>query len=234
MKTTKIIILLLGIFLIGFPQAALAKKDHIIGGPFAYIRKLIHKFDAPRKQEPPGLQRLQGPPGPEGPQGPAGAEGPQGPPGPEGPQGLAGTQGPQGPAGPEGPQGLTGPEGPQGPAGILDKYMKTSDEIPYYTEGKVIVYCDNIPDDVAINGSSYSYWDSAARGIEAPATSYNDVLRPVCTYYGEDDPGPGLENKTCQPGQLPIGWQLIQHKYNQRAYSHVVLNVMCVYAPDAQ
>jgi hypothetical protein len=93
---------------------------------------------------------------------------------------------------------------------------------------RFIVYCDNIPDDVAISGNAYTYWGED----QLQGYGYNDVQRPVCTYYGEDDPGPGLEAMTCQQGELPIGWQFIQHPNNNRRDAHVVLNVMCIYAPD--
>jgi hypothetical protein len=184
MKFIKIMIILIGIFFIGFQQVALAKKDHVPGKPFAFLFNLIKQFDNNKS-----------------------------------------TPGPQGPPGPE------GPVGPEGSAGILEKYMKVIEVSPYDTPGPFIVYCNNIPDDVAISGNAYTYWDTSG-GF--PVITYNDVLRPVCTYYGEDDPEPGLKTMTCQPGELPIGWQLIQHPYNNKPYAHVVLNVICIYAPDTQ
>ena len=199
MKFIKIMIVLIGIFFIGFPQVALAKKYHVPRKPFAFFLNLIKQFDHNRSTPEP-----QGPPGPAGPQGPPGPAGPQGPP---------------------------GPVGPQGSAGILEKYMKINEVSPYdSTSDRFIVYCDNIPDDVAISGNAYTYWGED----QFQGTSYNDVLRPVCTYYGEDDPGPGLEAMTCQPEELPIGWQFIQHPNNRRFNAHVVLNVMCIFAPDTQ
>jgi hypothetical protein len=97
MKFIKIMILLIAIFLIGYPQVALAKKDHVPGKPFAFLRYLIKNFN--NTKSTPGPQGLPGPAGPEGPQGPVG---------------------PQGPAGPEGPQGI---EGPAGPTGIANVYI---------------------------------------------------------------------------------------------------------------
>ena len=198
MKFIKVMIVLIGIFFIGFPQAALAKKDHVPGRPFAFLFNLIKQFDN-NKSTP----------------------GPQGPPGPAGPQGPQGSAGPQGPA------------GPQGSAGILEKYMKVHEVMPYRTSSSFIVYCDNIPDDVAISGNAYTYLATPG-GNELQGTTYNDVLRPVCTYYDEDDPEPGLNAMTCQPGELPIGWQFIQHPMNNRYDAHVVLNVICIFAPDTQ
>ena len=84
-----------------------------------------------------------------------------------------------------------------------------------------------------MSGNAYMYWDTGYDGFSP--TGYNNVLRPVCTYYGENDPGPGIRTMTCQPGELPIGWQFIKHPYNpSQNYAHVVLNVMCIYAPDTQ
>ena len=197
MKFIKIMIVLIGIFFIGFPQVALAKKDHVPGKPFAFLFNLIKQFDN-NKSTP----------------------GPQGPPGPAGPQGSAGPQ---------------GPAGPQGSAGILEKYMKVIEVSPYFTPDPIIVYCDNIPDDVAISGNAYTYLAGPDEGgVRFQGTGYNDVLRPVCTYYDEDDTVPGLKGMTCQPGELPIGWQFIQHPSNNRFDAHVVLNVMCIFAPDTQ
>jgi hypothetical protein len=210
MKYTKIVILLLGIFFIGFPQAALAKKDHIPRSPFAFLRKLIDNIDlTPKTQVPPGLQGPQGPPGPAGPAGP------------QGPQGL---QGPAGPAGPQGLQGPAGPEGLQGPAAILDKYMVVREFRASYPNNRIIVYCDNIPDDMAISGAAYT-------AGEHTNAFYPDVLRPVCSDFGFI--GPDLDNspsRTCEAGQLPIGWQFIRHPKNPAAY--IVVNVLCVYAPE--
>jgi hypothetical protein len=81
MKFIKIMILLLGILFIGFPQVALAKKDHVSGSPFKFLLKLI--YDNNTKSTP-------GPQGPVGPQGPAGPAGPMGPAGPQGPMGPVG------------------------------------------------------------------------------------------------------------------------------------------------
>jgi hypothetical protein len=122
------------------------------------------------------------------------------------------------------------PEEPQESAGILEKYMKGNDVLPSDTSGRFIVYCDNIPDDIAISGNVYKYQEGPWPYAPSP---YGDILRPVCTYYGEDDPGPALVTKTCQPGELPIGWQFILNPYNS-ANDHVVLDVMCIYAPDTQ
>ncbi len=196
MKFIKIMIVLIGVFFIGFPQVALAKKDHVPGKPFAFLFSLIKQFDN-NKSTP----------------------GPQGPPGPAGPQGLA---------------------GPQGSAGILEKYMKVIEVSPYFTPDPsftpdpIIVYCDNIPDDVAISGNAYTYLAMPGGEVRFQGTGYNDVLRPVCKYYDEDDRVPGLEGMTCQPGELPIGWQFIQHPNNNHIFARVVLNVMCIYAPDTQ
>ena len=44
MKFIKIMIVLIGIFFIGFQQVALAKKDHVPGKPFAFLRKLINSL----------------------------------------------------------------------------------------------------------------------------------------------------------------------------------------------
>jgi hypothetical protein len=192
MKFIKIMIVLIGIFFIGFPQVALAKKDHVPGRPFAFLFDLIKKFDNNKS-----------------------------------------TPGPQGPPGPAGPQGPAGPAGPQGSAGILEKYMKVHEVMPYRTSSSFIVYCDNIPDDVAISGNTYTYLATPG-GSQFQGTTYNDVLRPVCTYYDEDDPEPGLETMTCQPGELPIGWQFIQHPNNNKSDARVVLSVTCIFAPDAQ
>ena len=79
MKFIKIMILLLGILFIGFPQVALAKKDHLHGKPFASLFNLIKQFDNNKST-----------PGPQGPPGPAGPAGPMGPAGPQGPMGPAG------------------------------------------------------------------------------------------------------------------------------------------------
>jgi hypothetical protein len=205
MKFIKIMIVLIGIFFIGFPQVALAKKDHVPGRPFALIFDLLKQFDN-NKSTP----------------------GPQGPPGPVGPQGLPGPVGPQGLPGP------TGPVGPQGSAGILEKYVKVHEVMPHRTSSSFIVYCDNIPDDVAISGNAYTYL-ATPWGAQFQSTQYNDVLRPVCTYYDENNPEPGLEALTCQqPGDFPIGWQFIQHPENNESDAHVVLNVVCIFAPDTQ
>ena len=222
MKFTNIMILLLGIFFIGFPQGAIAKKNHVPGKPFAALQEQIDN----QKQ----IENIELIPGPQGPPGP---EGPQGPPGPEGPQG---PMGPEGPQGPPGPQGLTGSEGPQGSSGILEKYMKVEEVSPAYPGYRFIVYCDNIPDDVAISGNAYSYWTDVPGGF--PYATTEDILRPVCTYYGEDNSGPALTVMTCQPDEenkLPIGWQFIQHPSNYHGSNgHVVVNVMCLFAPDTQ
>ena len=200
MKFIKIMIVLIGIFFIGFQQVALANRNHVPRKPFAFFFNLIKQFDNTKST-----------PGPQGPPGPAG---PQGPPGPAGPQ---------------------GPIGPQGSTGILEKYMKVNEVSPYYTSSSFIVYCDNIPDDVAISGNAYTYLARPEEeGVRFQGTGYNDILRPVCTYYDEDDTMPGLDNMTCQPGELPIGWQFIQHPSNNRFDAHVVLNVMCIFAPDTQ
>lgn len=210
MKYFKIMILLLGIFCIGFPQAALAKKEHVPGKPFAFLYKLFDNIrSTPKTQGPPG------PVGPQGPPGPVGPQGPQGPAGPEGPQGPAGA------AGPEGPQGPAGPEGLQGPAGILDKYMVVREFRASKQKNRTIVYCDNIPDDLAISAAAYTAGDLAD-------DVYPDVLRPVCDDLGFL--GPDLNSRTCEAGQLPIGWQFIRHPFNPSAY--IVIDVMCVYTPE--
>ena len=201
MKFIRLMIVLIGIFFIGFPHVALAQKDHVPGKPFAFLYNLIKQFDN-NKSTP-------------------------------GPQGSPGPIGPQGPPGPMGPQGPAGAIGPQGSAGILEKYMKVIEISPYFTPDPIIVYCDNIPDDVAISANAYTYW-SQPGGVQFQGTGYNDVLRPVCTYYDADDTVPGLDGMTCQPGELPIGWQFIQHPNNNRSDAHVVLNVMCIFAPDTQ
>ena len=219
MKFIRLMIVLIGIFFIGFPHVALAQKDHVPGKPFAFLYNLIKQFDN-NKSTP-------------GPQGSPGPIGPQGSPGPIGPQGPPGPIGPQGPPGPMGPQGPAGAIGPQGSAGILEKYMKVIEISPYFTPDPIIVYCDNIPDDVAISANAYTYW-SQPGGVQFQGTGYNDVLRPVCTYYDADDTVPGLDGMTCQPGELPIGWQFFQHPNNNRSDAHVVLNVMCIFAPDTQ
>jgi len=206
MKFTNIMILLLGIFFIGFPQGAIAKRDHVPGKPFADLQEQIDNIEL--------------------------TPGPQGPPGPAGPQGLPGSTGPQGPQGPAGPQGAPGPAGLEGPAGILDIYMKFDQVRPYFMKnGRFIVYCDNRDEDFAISGSAYTSY--AGKGFLH--TTYDDVLRPVCEYYGENDPGgPGLETMTCQQGEIPIGWQFIQHPGNRVSAALVVLNVMCAIVPDTQ
>jgi hypothetical protein len=207
MKYTKIMILLLGIFFVGFPQAALAQGEHVPGRPFAFLRKLIDNIGlTPETQVPPGPQGLQGPPGPAG------------------PQGLQGPAGPEGPAGPQGLQGPAGPEGPQGPAGILDKYLVVQEFYASNPKNRTIVYCDNIPDDLAISAAAYT-------AGEHTNALYPDVLRPVCSDFGFT--GPDLNNspsRTCEAGQLPIGWQFIRHPKNPAAY--IVINVQCVYTPE--
>jgi hypothetical protein len=185
MKFTNIMILLLSIFFIGFPQGAIAQKNHVPGKPFANLQEQID--DLQEQIDNLGLTLEQ--------------------------------------------QKTPDPAEQQGSAGILEKYMKANDGIPYNTSGRLIVYCDNIPEDVAISGNAHTYWDSPGLFQLSP---YNDVLRPVCTYYGEDNPGPGLEAKTCQQGELPIGWQFIANPYTNNPLAHVVLNVMCIYAPDTQ
>jgi len=230
MKFTNIMILLLGIIFIGFPQGAIAQKKHVPGRPFVDLQEQIDYQEKINNIEL--IPGPQGPPGPIGPQGLTGPEGPQGPPGPMGPQGLTGPEGPQGSPGPIGPQGLTGPEGPQGSTGILEKYMKVNEVSPYDTGSRFIVYCDNIPDDVAISGNAYTYWTDTPGGFQY--SSYKDILRPVCTYYGENNPGPLPNAMTCQSGELPIGWQFIQHSANNRPNARVVVNVMCIFAPDPQ
>jgi hypothetical protein len=207
MKFIRITIVLIGIFFIGFPQVALAKKDHVPGKPFAFLFNLMKQFDNNKS-----------------------TQGPQGPPGPAGPEGPQGPVGLEGPVGPEGPQG---PAGPQGSAGILEKYMKVYEVSPSPTPANFIVYCDNIPDDVAISGNAYTYWATPG-GAQVPDSEYNDVLRPVCTFYREDAPRPGLEAMTCKSGEVPIGWQFIQNPANIRYDAYVVLNVMCIFAPDTQ
>jgi hypothetical protein len=201
MKFIRIAIVLIGIFFIGFPQVAFAKKDHVPGKPFAFLFNLMKQFDNNKS-----------------------TQGPQGPPGPVGPEG------PQGPVGPQGPPG---PAGLQGSAGILEKYMKVYEVGPSSTPANFIVYCDNIPDDIAISGNAYTYWATPG-GAQVPGWGYNDVLRPVCTFYSEDDQKPGLEAMTCKSGEVPIGWQFIQNPANNRYDAYVVLNVMCIFAPDTQ
>ena len=147
MKFIKIMIVLIGIFFIGFPQVALAKRDRVPGKPFAFLFNLIKRFDNNKS-----------------------------------------TPGPQGPPGPAGQQG---PAGPQGSPGILGKYMKIHEVMPYRTSGSVFVYCDNIPDDVAISGNAYTYGKYSPGGFQRYGL-YNDVLRPVCKDYGEGDPGPPI------------------------------------------
>jgi hypothetical protein len=183
MKFIRIAIVLIGIFFIGFPQIAFAKKDHVPGKPFAFLFNLMKQFDNNKS-----------------------------------------TQGPQGPP---------GPAGLQGSAGILEKYMKVYEVGPSTTPANFIVYCDNVPDDIAISGNAYTYWATPG-GVEVPGWGYNDVLRPVCTYYREDAPRPGLEAMTCKTGDVPIGWQFIQNPNNHRYDAYVVLNVMCIFAPDTQ
>jgi hypothetical protein len=185
MKFTNILILLLGIFFIGFPQGAIAEKNHVPGKPFADLQEQIDDL-----QEQ--IDNI--------------------------------TSAPE-------QQGAPGPAEPRGSAGILEKYTKVIEVLPYYSSDRFIVYCDNIPDDTAISGNAYTYWDM---GDSLQYSPYSDVLRPVCTDYGEGNPGPGLETMTCQQGELPIGWQFIQHPYNKRSFTHVVLNVMCIYAQDTQ
>ena len=185
MKFTNIMILLLGIFFIGFPQVAIAEKNHVPGKPFANLQEQI---DGLQEQ----IDNLE----------------------------LTLEQ-----------QETPEPDGLQGSAGILEKYMKVNEVLPYGSSGRFIVYCDNIPDDTAISGNAYTYWEGYMPGL-FQFSIYNDVLRPVCKYYGEE--GPGLETMTCQPGDLPIGWQFIQHPFNNKSVAHVILNVMCIYAPDTQ
>ena len=213
MKFTKIMILLLGIFFIGFSQVAFAKRDHVPRKPFAFLRMLIDNIEST-----PGTQ---GPQGPEGPAGPVGPQGLQGPAGPVGPEGL------QGPTGPVGPQGLQGPTGPEGPAGILDKYIVVREFYAGGPNNRAIVYCNNIPDDLAISGAAYNA-DGHVNDI------YPDVLRPVCNDFGYFGPDlTDLNNspfRTCKAGQFPIGWQFIRHPRNPTA--HIVINVLCVYTPE--
>ena len=201
MKFIRIAIVLIGIFFIGFPQAAFAKKDHVPGKPFAFLFNLMKQFDNNKS-----------------------TQGPQGPPGPVGPEGS------QGPVGPQGPPG---PVGPQGSAGILEKYMKVYEVGPSFTPANFIVYCDNSPDDIAISGNAYTYWATPG-GVEVPGYGYNDVLRPVCKDYREDARQPRLEDMTCKTGDVPIGWQFIQNPSNNRYDAYVVLNIMCIFAPDTQ
>jgi hypothetical protein len=200
MKFTKIMILLICMFIV-FPQVALAKKDYLTGKPFKFLYNLIKQFENSKSTPGP-----QGPPGPEGPIGP---EGPPGPAGPEGPQGL---------------QGPAGPEGPQGPAGILDKYIVVREFRASSQMNRSLVYCNNIPDDLAISAAAHTVGDHVN-------SFYPDVLRPVCDEF--DFNGPDLNNspsRTCKAGQLPIGWQFIRHPRNPAA--HIVINVMCVYTPE--
>lgn len=89
MKFIKIMILLIGIFFIGYPQVALAKKDHVPGKPFAFLRNVIKNFN--NTKSTPGPQGLPGPAGPQGPAGLVGPAGPEGPQGPEGPPGIIGA-----------------------------------------------------------------------------------------------------------------------------------------------
>ena len=186
MKFIKIMIVLIGIFFIGFPQVALAKKDHVPGKPFAFLLNLIKQFDNNKS-----------------------------------------TTGPQGPPGPAGPQGLVGP---QGSAGILEKYTKVIEFSPSETTGRIIVYCDNIPDDIAISGNAYTYEKYSPGGFNNDP--FTDVLRPVCEDYGKAGPPP--TESTCDQGDLPIGWQFIRHPLNKSTEAYVVINVMCIYAPDTQ
>jgi hypothetical protein len=37
---------------------------------------------------------------------------------------------------------------------------------------------------------------------------------------------------TCQSGERPIGWQLIQNQENINPGANVAIYIMCVYAPD--
>jgi hypothetical protein len=184
MKFTKIMILLLGVFFIGFPQGAIAKKKHVHGKPFANFQGQI---DALQEQ----IDNLE----------------------------LTLEQ-----------QKTPDPAEQQGSTGILEKYMKSNDVLYSDTSGRFIVYCDNIPDDTAISGNAYRYQEGPFPFVNAP---FSDILRPVCTYYGENEPGPGPETETCQPGELPIGWQFINNFSNGNS-GRVVLNVMCIYAPDTQ
>jgi hypothetical protein len=88
----------------------------------------------------------------------------------------------------------------------------------------MVVYCDNMPDDLAISGVAYT-------AGEHMNTVYPDVLRPVCDDIGYI--GPDLNNspsRTCESGELPIGWQFIRHPRNPSAY--IAINVMCVYTPE--
>ena len=61
MKFSNDIIVFLGIFFIGFPQGAIAKKKHVRGKPFANLQEQIDNIELT--------------PGPQGPPGPAGRVG---------------------------------------------------------------------------------------------------------------------------------------------------------------
>ena len=201
MKFTKIMILLIGIFFIGFPQVALAKKDHVAGRPFEFLLKLIENIHNTKS-----------------------APGPQGPPGPAGPVGPEGPQGPAGPAGPEGPQGLAGPVGPEGPPGIIGAYIRGT-TVQTFEPGKSIAfYCE--PGDIATSGA----FTPKTADWSVLSKKYVDVLRPLCgqSWQSYGSKGPPIDKVTCYPGSGdPIGMQFIRHPWHATSVTGV-FNVICI------
>lgn len=73
MKVANFLIILMGIFFIGFPQVAIAKDGRVRGKPFIHLQEQIDNM-----QLTPVIKGPAGPQGPAGPPGPAGPEGPTG------------------------------------------------------------------------------------------------------------------------------------------------------------